>query len=331
MQLVPLTNTLPTKASGNLADLLAHVTSSYSVLSLKGKKFTKVSGGERKVIPNPKDPESPATSISVLLLGVSKVKPRVFYAKAYDAEQAEGRKPDCMSSDGVKPDANATNPQCKTCAACAHNVWGTKKRQDGSFGKGKACDETVRLAVATPDALNDPMLLRVPPGSLGAIQDLAKTLAGRVSNTYEAVIKISFDPEADVQKLVFTVLGGVPKEYHAEIAEAANSELTKKIVNGDGVDPDIVSHDDDAASGEVEHVEAEAPKRVSAKKQADAAVAKAAALAAAKPTKEVSEAEVVEVIEAAKPAKASKAEVLDIDDLEIEGMDGISFDDPTDD
>lgn len=331
MQLIPFESVknVPAKAGlGNLADMLVHASSSYSVLSLKGKKFTKVAGGERTLIMNPKDPDSPATAINVVILGVSKVKPRVFYATAYNPDEAEGRKPDCMSSDGIKPDANSQNPQCKSCAACAHNVWGTKKRQDGTMGKGKACDETIRVAVAAPDRLGDPMLLKVPPSSLSAIPELGKFLRDRgFSNTYDIITKISFDPEADAQKLVFTPVGACPAEFVQQCAEAYLSEPVQKIINGDGAAFEGTTVEIDTAPPAIE-----APKRTATKKQADAAIAKAAAAAAATPTKEVTVDEVELVVEAAEKPKAKAAPApLEVDDLEIEGLDDLSFDDAADD
>lgn len=338
-QLIPfesVSNLPALNGPGNLGDMLAHASSSYPVLSLKGKKFTRVAGGEKKTFMNPKDPSSHAQYLDVIILATSKIKPRVFYGTAYNPDEAEGRKPDCMSSDGVKPDANAEKPQCATCAACPQNVWGTKKRGDGTMGKGKACDETIRMAVASPGALNDPMLLRVPPGSLKAVPELAKFLKARKINySFQVVTRVSFDPEADAQKLVFTPTGAVPPDYLPQVVEASQMEVTQKIVDGDGAEFEMA---DESAFETAPTTDAAPPapqKRPTAKKVADAAVAKAAAAAAAAPTKEVTLDEVQTVVAAAAPATEARtaqkvvaaADVLEVDDLEIPGLDEVGFDD----
>ena len=42
-------------------DLLAHAGGGFPLISIKGKVFAVVRNGERNIIPNPKDPEAPAT------------------------------------------------------------------------------------------------------------------------------------------------------------------------------------------------------------------------------------------------------------------------------
>ncbi len=50
------------------SDLTAHAGGGFPVISIKGKVFAVVRDGERVVLPNPKDPDSPATAIDVVLL-----------------------------------------------------------------------------------------------------------------------------------------------------------------------------------------------------------------------------------------------------------------------
>jgi len=125
------------------SDLTAHAGGGFPVISIKGKVFAVVRDGERELQMNPKDPDSAATSLNVVLLKANKGTSKVFYLKGYDKDTSEGQKPDCYSSDGIEPAADAQNKQAKKCATCAHNQWGSRISERGAT-KGKACSDTVR-------------------------------------------------------------------------------------------------------------------------------------------------------------------------------------------
>ena len=160
------------------SDLTSHAGGGFPSISIKGKVFAVVRDGEREVLRNPKDPESAATSLDVVLLKANKGTSKVFYLKGYDKDSSEGQKPDCYSNDGIEPAADSQNKQAKKCATCPHNQWGSRISEKGAT-KGKACNDTVRMAVAAAGMLNDPMLLRVPPASIRALGEYGQTLAKR--------------------------------------------------------------------------------------------------------------------------------------------------------
>lgn len=213
------------------ADVTGHAGSGFPVISLKGKVFAIVRDGDRKILPNPKDPESPATSIDVVLLKVNKLTSKVYYAKSY-SEDAEGVKPDCFSTDGLKPDASVDEPQSKSCATCKWNEWGSKISDNNS--KGKACQDSVRLAVAEPGLVNDPYLLRVPPASIRALGEYGQTLSKRGIAYNMAVTKISFDIESPTPKLVFKGVGLIDESTYAQVQEVAGSDVVSKIIGMPG-------------------------------------------------------------------------------------------------
>jgi hypothetical protein len=72
------------------ADLLSHAGGGFPVISIKGKVFAITRDGERNVLPNPKDPDSPATSIDVVMIKANKGTSKVFYMKGYDPKESEG-------------------------------------------------------------------------------------------------------------------------------------------------------------------------------------------------------------------------------------------------
>jgi len=241
------TGTLPAYLrSSNAAeindDLTAHASAGFPVLSIKGKTFSVSRGGERTVLMNPKDPESAASSLEVVILKANKGVSKVFYAKGYQ-EGAEATKPDCFSNDGSKPDGSVDKPQAKSCAVCPKSQWGSKISEDGR--KGKACQDSVRIAVAAPDQLNDPMLLRVPPASiktLGEFGDLLKKRGGGKLAYNMVVTRIGFVAEEASPKLTFKPVGMLSDEAY---------ELVKEVVQGDTV-PSILGNGYAA-----EHVEPE--------------------------------------------------------------------------
>jgi hypothetical protein len=274
------------------ADLIAHASSGFPVISIKGKVFAVVRDGERELQMNPKDPDSAATSLNVVLLKVNKSASKVFYLKGYDKDTSEGQKPDCYSNDGIEPAADAQNKQAKKCATCAHNQWGSRISERGAT-KGKACSDAVRMAVAPAGQLNDAMLLRLPPASIKAIGEYGQMLAKRGVEAHMVVTKVGFDLQAESPKLTFSAVGLLDDEGFAEVQEMRRADIVASIL---GSTPNAGEY-----TPAIEAEEAPAPK-AAPKEEAPA------------PKAEVK----------AKPAKAKPAPVED--DLDLD-LDGISFDD----
>jgi len=229
-------------------------------------------------------------------LKANKGTSKIYYIKGYDKDNSEGQKPDCYSSDGITPAADAQNKQAIKCATCAHNQWGSRISEKGAT-KGKACSDSVRMAVAPNGQINDPMLLRVPPASIKGLGEYGKMLAKRGVGYNMVVTKVSFDLEAESPKLVFSAIGLLDDEGFAEVQDVITSDLVSNILGAsetavvaiaDAVEPAPVVKKA-APKVAVEPEEAEAPK--------------------AKP------------VAKAKPAPAPAEEELELD------LDGISFDD----
>jgi hypothetical protein len=291
------------------ADLTSHAGGGFPVISIKGKAFAVVRDGERTLLRNPKDPESAATSLDVVLLKVNKGTSKVFYLKGYDKDTSEGQKPDCYSPDGIAPAADAENPQAKKCATCPHNQWGSRVSEKGAT-KGKACSDTVRMAVAPAGQLNDPMLLRVPPASIKALGEYGQSLAKRGVGYNMVVTKVAFDMEAESPKLTFKPVGLLDDDGWSQVQETIGSDVVSSIL-GTNPAPAVAK-----PVAEVDDEE-EAPKPV--KKAAPEPEEEAP-----KPVKKAKPAPVAEE-EAPKPVK--KAAVVEAtDDIDFD-LDGINFDD----
>jgi len=196
-----------------LATINADVASNgrgFPVLSIKGKVFTLVKDGERKVLTRPDDPDEVLQSITVSVIRAN-TKNRVYYAAGYDEDGADGasNKPDCYSSDGVAPAADARDPQSKKCQLCPHAVWGSKSNANG---KGTACSVNTRLSITDPDSLTkadevEPYLLRVPAGSRSNFAEVVKVADNRGIPYNALVLKVGFDKEAPAPKLTFKLVG----------------------------------------------------------------------------------------------------------------------------
>jgi hypothetical protein len=294
------------------ADLLSHAGGGFPVISIKGKVFAITRDGERKVLPNPKDPDSPATSIDVVMIKANKGTSKVFYMKGYDPESSAGQKPDCYSADGIAPAGDAQSPQAKTCATCKNNQWGSRITEKGA-SKGKACNDTVRMAVSPAGQINDPMLLRVPPASIRAIGEYGQMLAKRGVAYNMVVTKISFDQDAESPKLMFKPVGFLDENAHAEVQEMIGSDIVSNILGSSM----------QSVVGPVSEDEAALDAMIAKKQAADAAAAKPEPEVVAKPAVKTAARKPVEkpapVVEDAAPAAAGG-------DIEID-LDGISFDD----
>lgn len=204
-------------------------------MSIKGKVFTIVKDGVKKLLTKPDEPDEVAQSIGVVVLRANMASHVLYLAKFADGT-SDGQRPDCYSYDGVAPSPNSPNPQSKKCAVCPHRVWGSRigdGDQDGGERKGRACSDNARLAIAAPDTLDQPMLLRVPPASLKNWRDAVKILDARKIPYNAAIIKISFDPEKPSPTLKFKPVGllGEP-DFNAANA-AYDSELVRAIAGVD--------------------------------------------------------------------------------------------------
>ncbi len=285
------------------SDLTAHA-SGFPVISIKGKVFAVVRDGDRQVLPNPKDPDSAATSIEVVLLKANRNVSKVFYMNGYDPAASEGQKPDCYSSDGVTPEADSSNKQAPKCAVCKHNEWGSKINDKGVATKGKSCNDTVRMAIAPNGQLNDPHLLRVPAGSIRNLGEYGRMLEKRGCSYNAVITKVSFDNEAESPKLMFKAIGFLSADDYGMVKETIEGTAVASILDSAPVAT--------AAEAGIK----EQPAEVEAK-AADKAVEKPVK---PKPTKVVEKPVEVKKTEPVKTVEASS------DEFEIE-LDGINFDD----
>ena len=264
----------------------------FPVISIKGKVFH-IQRGDEKTLVTKGDEGEPAASLEAIIVAVNPNKSKVYYDHGY--EEGSVAKPTCYSNDGLAPAADAENPQAKKCAACPHNQWGSRITDNG--GKGKACGDSMRLAIAPPDQLNDPMLIRVPAASLKTLGQYGAQLAKRGVEPHHVLTKIGFDYNVAHPALTFKAMRFVEAEELAQV-EAVLLEEAETIGQITGTSNPVMP--------EVEHKAAEAaPSPAPAPAPAPEPVAEAA------------------------PAPAPVKEAAKVDDYDSidEALDNLDFDD----
>jgi len=285
----------------------------FPVVSIKGKVFHITRGGEKTLITKPGE-DDPAASIEVVLVRANPSNSKVYYANGY--QEGSDAKPACYSNSGVKPEADAQEPQAKTCATCQHNVWGSRITESGK--KGKACTDSCRIAVATVDTPNDPMLIRVPAASLKALTEYGKIVAARGVKPEACITRIGFDYSVAHPALTFKPVGLIgDADTLQEIKDVRDGDLVAQIV-GIAATPaaDVPVEDNAEAAAPAPTKAVTAPKPAAPKPAVPTTAAVEKAVAAAATTKRVSVA--VEAPAAAANDKSGlEAEIGNL----IDGMD----------
>lgn len=260
------------------ANELAAPAAGFPVVSIKGKVFHVVRGGERQLLTMPGDADTPASYIDVVIVRANPHRSKVFYAAGY-TEGADD-KPTCYSNDGTAPASVAKEPQSAKCATCVHNQWGSRITENGS--KGRACSDSRRLAIAPVTAPDDVMLLRVPAASIKALEEYGRLLATRGVRPEVVVTRVQFDYSVAHPKLLFKPTGIITDvEKLQSIKVVRESELARTIT---GELAGVLNEDEAAAplAEEVKPVTVQPPVPTPVAKPVAAkpAVAKPAATAA---------------------------------------------------
>lgn len=211
-------------------DLTAGASTGITVLSIKGRQFTIVRGDERTTIMSPKDPDAPAAAINVVILRANRNVSKMYFASQY--EEGSAAAPDCFSLDGQKPDPSVENPQAESCVTCPHNQWGSRITDSGK--KAKACSDHRRIAVAAPNALEDVMLLRVPPKSLKALAEYGRALKARKIDYRHVVTQIRFVRDVATPQLEFKVVGFLEPEQVEKVDALYNDEKVLAVIGQPG-------------------------------------------------------------------------------------------------
>jgi hypothetical protein len=183
--------------SSLISDMSAGIGSaSVKRVSIRGSRFRIREGSNETVLPGD------TLRCVIVGAGPNTGVAKTFY-KAYDSK-ADDKKPDCYSNDGIRPAADASDPQSQQCANCDHNQWGSKISDTG--GRMKACADQKKLAIiSADDTSSEPevYLFTVPPTSLNNFKSYSSLLQSKSFHPELVVTEISFDTSTSHPKPVF--------------------------------------------------------------------------------------------------------------------------------
>jgi hypothetical protein len=174
---------------------------------------------------------------------------RAFWDKPYGS--GESGPPLCSSlnaktgtgflSEAEKEAWDSTKPvPTRICRTCPMAQYGTAKKPDGSQGDGQACGERRLLFLATEmSAL--PIVISLPPTSLGDYKKYAMQLAGKGRTIQSVVTRIGLAKKTnkggtDYSQATFTKGGDLNDEQAAKLAALAAS--LSEVFQSVGIDED---------------------------------------------------------------------------------------------
>jgi hypothetical protein len=276
------------------------VQSGFAVLSIKGRVWrAKIKGEEHAYVD---DNDDAIPSLELVLVRSNPNPSKIFYDKRY--EDGDEGKPTCFSPDGIKPDAEVTNPIHHECATCPNNAWGSRITESGK--KSRACSDNRRMVVTlaselekladNPDYEPVEMLLRVPPASLNPLKEyVLEQLKPKGVEPFMLVTRVGFDNSVEFPRLTFRPSRFLTEDEYNHVLSMRESDTTNRILqsaaeySGGGT----TDSGDESEAGAPAAAEAKAAppatsdapkkkkKKKKAKRDATAAEAEAAAAAAA--------------------------------------------------
>ena len=166
--------------------------------------------------------------IEVVILKGARTTSKAFWEGGYDGSD---RTPDCWSSTGKTPDQNVPTLLDLLVLFAPNDVFTTQ--QNGM--KSKPCGDGKRIAVVpAADIENDgyggPMLLRIPAGSLGALELYGKDLKKLGAPFYAFTTIIRF-ADGVVTRLEFEPGKPLSDEQALIVLKHREDERTARIVN----------------------------------------------------------------------------------------------------
>lgn len=198
----------------------------YNRIGLKGCRFRLIVNGQEEMIVQDH-------YLDVIIVGSSPGVSRMFYGKTYDPDEKAA--PDCYSSDGITPNADAKALQSTKCQICPQNQIGSKVDERGN--KKRACGFFKRLAVILP---HDPsMLFRLEAKGMTIFADGKPAINAFSLAEYGKKLKArGIDPSWLVTRLTFNTDESVPQVFFtpSRYLEATEAPIIADLINGGEVE-----------------------------------------------------------------------------------------------
>lgn len=201
-----------------------------------GIKRISVRGGRFRVRDGKQETILPGHSLRAIIVGASSTITKQYYKGSFNPNADDNKGPDCYSTDGVRPAANAPDPQAQLCATCPNNAWDSKVSESGQ--KMKACADQKRLAIISADDHSDEpevYLFTVTPSALGNFRNYASQLASKGWPPEYCVTEIAFDPNTSYPKATFSFKGFVEESRLPVLDTLVKSERVREATGEDEV------------------------------------------------------------------------------------------------
>jgi hypothetical protein len=196
-------------------------------ISIRGSRFRIRDGADETIITDANG--NPVSTMRVVIVGANPALVKTFYKGNYNPK-AEEKSPDCYSNDGVKPAADAKDPQAQQCATCPHNEWGSKVSESGA--RMKACADQKRVAViAANDTSSEPevYLFQVTPASLNDFRKYGQLLDSKGFPPEICVTEVYFDTDEAFPKAQFRFGGFVEEGMVPAIDNLIGSSTVREV------------------------------------------------------------------------------------------------------
>lgn len=192
------------------ADSLASSSMSVPRVSLRGRTFRFIEGGEER--------EKFNDNINVVVLGVEPEAGRfikTFYDGVYNS--GDSSPPTCASSNGVQPDPWVTAAQSQHCATCPKNQFGSATSRTGK--KSKACRDSKRIWIVKPDDIEGTVYgLNVPVTSLKSLSEFGVAVKNAGAPLSSVIVQIGMT-DAEYPLLTFSMLGFLDEQFGMKAME----------------------------------------------------------------------------------------------------------------
>lgn len=211
-------------------DSMASAAMSIPRISMRGKKFRFVEGGEEVATAN--------DFVELVIFGVEPDALRfikTFYANPYGGANANNP-PDCSSDDGVRPAGWVSRPQHNNCAECPKNRFGSAMSRNNK--PSKACRDSKRLWVGRHDDVLKSekatmYALGVPVTSLKSLAEFGRSLKQMNVPITAAVVKVVMDDDSEFPMISFELTGFLAEEQaKLAIARSEKAEWKANYVSG---------------------------------------------------------------------------------------------------
>lgn len=190
-------------------------------ISIRGGRFRIKDGSDETILPD--------SVMRAVIVGANPALVKTFYKGAFNPK-AEDKSPDCYSNDGVKPAADAKDPQAQQCANCPQNEWGSKVSDNNV--RMKACSDQKRVAIiAANDTSAEPevFLFQVTPASLNDFRKYGQLLESKGFPPEICVTEIYFDADEAFPKAQFRFGGFVGEDMLPAVDKLLGSATVREV------------------------------------------------------------------------------------------------------